>query len=208
MADYLPGFIASYSILLVAVMSPGPAVAMLLGLGLSRGRGAALIASLGIAAGSSTIALITLMGMGLLLQQAAWAITLLRLIGSAYLLWLAYGAFRKALNPPRVEPAQMPPLSFGRAFLTGYLLQVTNPKAIVFWLAIGAVGATTGAPAQITALFLAGAFAISLTGHGFYAIALASGPVRRAYQKARRGVEATLGLLFTFFAFKLATSRS
>lgn len=208
MADYLPGFIASYSILLVAVMSPGPAVAMLLGLGLSRGRGAALIASLGIAAGSSTIALITLMGMGLLLQQAAWAITLLRLIGSAYLLWLAYGAFRKALNPPRVEPAQMPPLSFGRAFLTGYLLQVTNPKAIVFWIAIASVGATNGAPAAIVALFLLGAFLISLAGHGAYALALSAAPVRALYARARRTIEATLGLFFTLFAIRLATARS
>ena len=98
--DHLPGFLPAYSILLVAVMSPGPAVAMLLGLGLSRGRGTALIASVGIAAGSSTIAVVTLLGMGLVLQQVAWAITLMRMIGAAYLLWLAFGAFRKALNPP------------------------------------------------------------------------------------------------------------
>ena len=205
--DHLPGFLPAYSILLVAVMSPGPAVAMLLGLGLSRGRGTALIASVGIAAGSSTIAVVTLLGMGLVLQQVAWAITLMRMIGAAYLLWLAFGAFRKALNPPKVTPADMPPLSAPRAFLTGYLLQVTNPKAIVFWIAIGAVGATKGASASVTLLFLLGAFAISLAGHGFYAVALSATPVRRAYQRARRGVEATLGLLFALFAFKLATSK-
>ena len=198
--DHLPGFLPAYSILLVAVMSPGPAFAMLLGLGLSRGRGTALIASVGIAAGSSTIAVVTLLGMGLVLQQVAWAITLMRMIGAAYLLWLA-------LNPPKVTPADMPPLSAPRAFLTGYLLQVTNPKAIVFWIAIGAVGATKGASASVTLLFLLGAFAISLAGHGFYAVALSATPVRRAYQRARRGVEATLGLLFALFAFKLATSR-
>ncbi|WP_136636549.1 LysE family translocator [Pseudooceanicola onchidii] len=208
MAEYLPGFLAAYSILLVAVLSPGPAVAMLLGLGLSRGRGTAVIASVGVATGAATIALLTMLGVGLLLQKAAWAITLLRLVGSAYLLWLAYGAFRKALNPPRVAAAEMPPLSPARAFATGYLLQITNPKAIVFWLAIASIGATTGAPLTIKAAFLVGAFAISLTGHMGYAIALSSAPVRRTYQSARRGVEATLGLFFTFFAFKLATSRS
>ena len=206
--DVFAGFLAAYSILLVAVLSPGPAVAMLLGLGLSRGRGTAVVASVGVAAGASTIALLTMMGVGLLLQKAAWAITLLRLVGSAYLLWLAWGAFRKAIAPPRVTAMDMPPLSPGRAFLTGYLLQITNPKAIVFWIAIASVGATTGAPLAVKATFLAGAFLISLAGHGAYALALSSTPVRRAYQNARRGIEATLGLLFTFFAFKLATSRS
>lgn len=206
--DYLPGFLAAYSILLVAVLSPGPAVAMLLGLGLSRGRGSALVASVGVATGAATIPVLTMLGVGLLLQKAAWTITLLRLVGSAYLLWLAWGAFRKALNPPRVTAADMPPLSPARAFLTGYLLQITNPKAIVFWLAIASVGATTGAPLTVKAMFLTGAFAISLAGHGAYALALSSAPVRRAYQSARRGIEATLGALFTLFAFKLATSRS
>lgn len=206
--DYFPGFLAAYSIMLVAVLSPGPAVAMLLGLGLSRGRSTAVVASVGVATGAATIALLTMAGVGLLLQKAAWAITTLRLIGSAYLLWLAYGAFRKAINPPQVAVADMPPLSPAKAFMTGYLLQITNPKAIVFWLAISAVGATTGAPLGIKALFLIGAFAISLVGHVAYALALSSAPVRRAYQTARRSIEATLGLLFTFFAFKLATSRS
>ena len=172
--DVFAGFLAAYSILLVAVLSPGPAVAMLLGLGLSRGRGTAVVASVGVAAGASTIALLTMMGVGLLLQKAAWAITLLRLVGSAYLLWLAWGAFRKAIAPPTVTAMDMPPLSPGRAFLTGYLLQITNPKAIVFWIAIASVGATTGAPLAVKATFLAGAFLISLAGHGAYALALSS----------------------------------
>ena len=207
MAPYLPGFLAAYSILLVAVLSPGPAVAMLLGLGLSRGRGTAVIASVGIATGATTIAALTLAGLGVLMREAAWAVTILRLAGSAYLLWMAWGAFRKAVHPPSVEAAPMPPLSVPRAFLTGYLLQITNPKAIVFWIAIASVGATTGAPAPVVALFLAGAFLISLTGHMGYALLLSAAPIRAAYARARRGVEAALGLCFTYFAFKLATSR-
>ncbi|WP_425100378.1 LysE family translocator [Tropicibacter sp. S64] len=208
MLDHLPGFAAAYSILLVAVLSPGPAVAMLLGVALSRGRASAVIASVGVACGAATLAALTLAGVGALMQQAAWAVTILRLIGAAYLLWLAFGAFRKAAHPPRVIPAQMPPLSRARAFLTGYLMQITNPKAIVFWIAIASVGATHGAPAPVVAAFLFGAFLISLAGHGAYALALSAAPVRAVYTRARRGIEATLGLFFTFFAFRLATARN
>ncbi|MFW2542988.1 LysE family translocator [Primorskyibacter sp. 2E107] len=206
--DYLPGFLPAYSILLVAVLSPGPAVAMLLGVALSRGRASAVIASVGVATGAATLAALTLAGVGLVIQQAAWAITILRLIGAAYLAWLACGAFRKAIHPPRVTAADMPPLSAPRAFAAGYLMQITNPKAIVFWIAIASVGATQGAPAHVVALFLFGAFAISLTGHGAYALALSAPPVRTLYGRARRGIEATLGVLFTLFAIRLATARS
>ena len=104
-ATYLPGFIAAYAILFVAASSPGPAVAMLLGISTTQGRAAALTASAGIAMGSVTINLLTLMGVGLLLSQAAWAMQILKLLGAAYLLYLAWGAFGKAIRPPRVAAA-------------------------------------------------------------------------------------------------------
>lgn len=92
-AIYLPGFIAAYSILLVGASSSGPSVAMLIGIATSEGRTPALMATLGIAFGSVTINILTMLGIGLLLSQVAWGMSALRIIGAAYLLWLAYGAF-------------------------------------------------------------------------------------------------------------------
>ncbi|MBS8226336.1 LysE family translocator [Vannielia litorea] len=211
MADlipFLPGFFAAFSILMVAASSPGPAVAMLLGISMSRGRAAALVTCLGIAFGSTTINLATMLGVGLLLSEAAWAMQILRILGAAYLAWLAYGAFRKAANPPALTTGPVPARSVPRLLLAGYLLQVTNPKAIVFWLAIAALGATEGGGALVYAAFFIGAWIISFTCHAAWALLLSAAPIRAAYARARRSVEATLGVLFAFFAFKLATSRS
>lgn len=204
---FLPGFLAAFSILLVAASSPGPAVAMLLGISMSRGRTAALVTCLGIACGSSLINLATMLGVGLLLSKAAWAMQLLRLIGAAYLAWLAYGAFRKAANPPALATGPVPARSAARLFAAGFALQVTNPKAIVFWLAIAALGATAGGGAIVYAAFFTACWLISFTCHAAWALLLSSTPVRAAYTRARRSVEATLGVLFSVFAFKLATSR-
>lgn len=209
MADlvpYLPGFIAAYAILLVGASSPGPAVAMLLGISTNQGRSPALVTCLGIAVGSMTINILTMLGVGLILSQAAWAMSVLRLIGAAYLIWLAFGAFRKALNPPPVTVARTARHSNPRLFTAGYLLQVTNPKAIVFWLAIAAVGAVEGAPAPVIVAFVAGALVISFVMHGAWAVFLSSSPIRAAYATARRWIEAGLGAFFAFAAFKLATS--
>ena len=205
---YLPGFLAAYAILVVAATSPGPAVAMLLGISLSQGRGAALVATVGIALGSVTINIVTLLGVGLLLQQAAWAMQLLRLVGAGYLLWLAWGAFRKAASPNDLTPVAPGDGNVWRLFLMGYLLQVTNPKAIVFWLAIAAVGATQGGGAGIIALFVIGAFLISFVCHGAWAVLLSSAPFRRSYARLRRPVEAVLGGFFVLFAYRLATERT
>jgi len=204
---FLPGFAIAYGILLVGASSPGPAVAMLMGLSLSQGRAAALIACTGIALGSATINVLTLLGVGLILSQAAWAMMALKFAGSAYLAWLAVGAFRKALHPPQITAATTTRQAAPALFTKGYLLQVTNPKAIAFWLAIAAVGATEGAPLGVLAFFVASMAMISFACHAAWALALSSRPVRTAYQSGRAYVETALGAFFTFAAFKLATSR-
>lgn len=206
-ALYLPGFLAAYAILLVGASSPGPAVAMLMGIASSQGRAPALITCLGIAAGSATLNILTLMGVGLILSQAAWAMTALRVLGAAYLAYLAYGAFRKALAPPHITAQTVAPLSAKAAFAKGYALQITNPKAIAFWLAIAAVAATDGGGWLVITAFVLGAALISFLCHGVWALLLSSRAVRIAYQKARAWIEGALGAFFAFAAFKLATTR-
>ncbi|WP_308915920.1 LysE family translocator [Jannaschia sp. LMIT008] len=206
-APFLPGFAAAYAILFVAASSPGPAVAMLLGIGTARGRRPALVAAAGIASGSVVINLLTLIGVGLLLQQAAWAMTGLRLIGAAYLLYLAWGSLRKAIAPPAVATADVPAYSSPRYFAMGVLLQVTNPKAIAFWLAIAAVGATQGGGPGIVLAFVAGAWLVSFACHGAWAILLSAAPIRTLYARFRRWVEGALGGFMALMALRLATDR-
>lgn len=209
LVPYLPGFTAAYAIQAVSVASPGPGVALLLGIALSQGRARAVAASFGIAAGAACLALATTQGLGLLMERVAWLSTVIRLAGICYLLWLAVKAWRRAIEPPSIAIAHVdrPASGLSRAFAAGYLMQITNPKAIVFWLAIATVGATNGAPMPVLATFIAGAFALSLAGHGAYAVLLSSSPFRLAYDHARRWIEAAIGTFLAYVAFRLATER-
>jgi threonine/homoserine/homoserine lactone efflux protein len=205
---YLPGFLAAYSILFIAASSPGPAVAFLLGIATAQGRQPALVASAGIASGSVVINVLTLIGVGLLLQQAAWAMIALRWIGAAYLLWLAYGSLKKAIQPPAVSVADVPERGNLRYFVMGVLMQITNPKAIAFWLAIAAVGATQGGELAVIVAFVIGAWIISFACHGAWALMLSASPIRALYARFRRWVEATLGAFMALMAFRLAMDRT
>ena len=207
LALYLPAFLTAYAILLMGTLSPGPAVGMLMGLALERGRATALFATFGIALGSACLNMATLAGFGLLVSQVAWAMTALKFAGALYLAWLAYGAFRKALNPPRIDPAAVPPLAPARAFTMGVAMQITNPKAMAFWIAIHAIGPTTGANLWIIAVFVAGAALLSFLGHAFWAVTLSVPRIRAAYHRGRRRIEAVLGCVFLFASFKLATAK-
>lgn len=205
---YLPGFVAAFSIQAVAVASPGPSVTLILGLALSHGRLAAVTASLGIACGTACLAVATTQGLGLLMERVAWLSTVIRIIGVSYLLWLGFQAWRKAIEPPRVKVGEVKrPGGLRRAFMTGFLLHITNPKAIIFWLAIATVGATESAPIPVLLVFVVTAFTISLASHMAYAVLLSSRPFRLAYDRARRWIEGAIGAFLTYAAFRLATER-
>ncbi len=208
LTHFIPGIIAAYAILLVGASSPGPSVAMVIGIATRQGRTSALIATLGIAIGSVTINILTMMGVGLILSQAAWMMSLLRIIGAAYLLYLAYGAFRRAKYPSELPSVKTDSTTLLKLFVSGYLLQVSNPKTISFWLAIASIGAVEGAEIGIVILFVFGAFVISFVCHGAWAVALSLERVRAAYNARRRWIEATLGSFLAFAAYRLATSET
>ncbi len=206
LTPYLYGIVAAYAILMVGSLSPGPSVALLIGIATSQGRTPALCATLGIAFGSMTFNILTMLGVGLLLAQVAWALTVLRILGAAYLLWLAYGAFKRASHPPVLNPIVGNSRSLLNQFLVGYLLQVTNPKAMAFWLAISSVGAVDGASLTVKALFITGAFLVSFICHGAWAVLLSADAIRSAYARWRRWFELSLGCFFVYASYRLYSS--
>lgn len=204
---HLPQLLLAWSIQLVGVLSPGPGVALILSVATSRGRGPAVMSVVGIACGTVTLAIATVIGVAAIFAQVAELMTLVRIIGATYLAYLAYRAFRTAVLLPPVNLSATQVSGSGRTVLAGYLMQVSNPKAIFFWLAVAAAGGVGTAPWPIVVLFVVGAFLNSFIGHGAYALVLSSTPFRSAYMAARRWIEGALGGFFALFAFKLATDR-
>ena len=111
-------------------LTPGADMMFCLGLGLRAGPRPALAASAGISAGGMVH--VTLAGLGLAATIAAlpWAFDAIRWVGVAYLLWLAAQALRQ--GPLRPSAAVLSP---ARAFRQGIVVNLTNPKVILFVLA-------------------------------------------------------------------------
>ncbi|KAA9005208.1 LysE family translocator [Histidinibacterium aquaticum] len=203
----LPNLLLARGIQATGVLSPGPAVALILGLATTEGRGPALRTCLGIATGSLLLAVLTVVGLAALLAELRHVMIAVKILGAAYLAWLALGAFRKAASSEEPPVPAATAMSAGRRYAAGFVFQACNPKAIVFWLAIATVGGLQTVSAASLALFLCGVFVISFTGHGGWAVLLSSAPVRRLYARARRGIEAGLGLVFAAASLRILTSR-
>lgn len=205
-AEWLPNLLVGWGVQLLGVLSPGPGVALILTVATTRGRIPALTTCLGIATGAIILASIGVLGLAALLADIAWAMTLVKLMGAAFLTWLAWKSFGRMMQPGELPDAARPPSARG-TILAGLAMQLTNPKAIIYWIAAAAVAGLEAAPWPVIAVFLIGAGINSFFGHGAWAIALSSRPFVALYRNARRWVEGTLGVFFAFAAFKLATSR-
>ena len=111
-------------------LTPGADMMFCLGQGLRAGPRAAVAASAGVSVGGMVHVTLAGLGLGAAVAAAPWAFDLIRWLGVGYLLWLAWGAFRHGFEPPEALPR-----AARRAFRDGMMVNLTNPKVILFVLA-------------------------------------------------------------------------
>jgi threonine/homoserine/homoserine lactone efflux protein len=114
-------------------LTPGADMMFCLGQGLRSGRRAAMAANFGIAVGGMVHTTLAALGLGALVAAHPAAFEAIRWIGVGYLLWLAVGALRA--SPFAGEVAVVVPTSPARAFWQGLMVNLLNPKVILFILA-------------------------------------------------------------------------
>ena len=117
-------------------LTPGPAVLLVLSQALTRGSSKAVWSIGGIIAANTVYFVLSATGIGAILLASYKLFFAIKWVGAAYLVWLGVSAFfgkSKVLSVGRDERA---PVSSGRMFLNGFILQMANPKALVFFTAL------------------------------------------------------------------------
>ncbi len=207
---YMPGILLAYSAFLLAIASPGPNILAVMGTSMAVGRPSGVALALGVATGSFTWAVLTIIGLSAIISSYAAALFVIKVLGGLYLLWLAFKAFRFAASRQDIEAKE---LAGGRrtpiGYMTrGYIIQMTNPKAALAWIAIISLGLRDGAPFWVGAAIVLGTFFLSIVIHVMYAVAFSTPFMVRIYGRARRIIQATLGAFFTLAGIKLLAGRT
>lgn len=209
-SPYLPGILLAYSAFLLGIASPGPNILAVIGTSMSVGRASGIALALGVAVGSFTWAVLTVIGLSALLSTYASALLVIKICGGLYLLWLAWKSFRAAASSHDIEAVGLAggrrsPLGYMRR---GYVVQMTNPKAALAWIAIISLGMQEGAPLWVGAAIVGGTFVMSIGVHILYAVAFSTPAMVRIYGRSRRVIQGVLGTFFAFAGLRLLTSRS
>lgn len=142
------------------------------------GRRAGLATVAGVTLGLTVYMLAAVAGLGAIVMRIGWLYALLQWAGVAFLLWLAFEAWRGGPGPELGHPAQPP--AQGRLFARGLIANLLNPKAAVFYVALlpGFTNPARGDPAAQALVLGAIHVVVSITVHT--AIVLAAGSVSLA----------------------------
>jgi threonine/homoserine/homoserine lactone efflux protein len=207
---YLPGIFLSYAAFLLAIASPGPNILAVIGTSMSVGRSSGMALAFGVSAGSFSWGLLAAFGLSAILASYAWALFAIKIFGGLYLLWLAYKSFKSAASKHDINAQE---LAGGRRtpsgyFRRGYIIQLTNPKAALAWIAIISLGLKDGAPLWVSAAIVLGTFLLSVVIHSLYAVAFSTPTMVRIYARARRGIQGVLGAFFAFAGLRMLINRS
>ncbi|WP_456385448.1 LysE family translocator [Desulfolithobacter sp.] len=140
--EYFNEFLTVALVHLLAVASPGPDFAMVLRQSLVAGRQAALWTSVGIGTGILIHVAYALMGLGLIISRSIELFSIIKLAGGAYLLYVGWKSLRSRPDAPATNqavPGQTREYTAWQAFRTGFLTNVLNPKATLFFLSLFSV---------------------------------------------------------------------
>jgi len=158
--------------------------------------------------GSLSWALLSVVGISAVVAAYAPLLFAIKIMGGMYLLFLAWKAFRAARIDDDIEIGRETHRRRSNLHHAGggYLIMMTNPKALLAWVAIVSLGIQEGSPWWVGALLIAGTFMISIIAHVLYAILFSSPAMVAAYRKCKRYIQAAFGTFFTIAGLRLLTS--
>ena len=120
----------------VLILIPGPSVLFVIGRSLVLGRLGGLLSVVGNAIGMVPLVAAVALGVGALVAQSVVVFTIIKFVGAAYLVYLGVQAIRHRADAADAVNGQAPPRSHWRQLGEGFVVGVTNPKTIAFFVAV------------------------------------------------------------------------
>ena len=194
---------------LVLNATPGVDLVFTVSRTLQHGIRTGLAGAAGISAGCVVHALAAAFGLAALLAVSTTAFTVLKGLGAAYLVWLAVGMLRSALQPAgATTPAgTIAPVPLGRVFRQGLLTNVLNPKVALFFLAFLPQFIDADAPHKTLAFLALGVWFVLQSALFLVALVVLTARLRHLGQGSAtlgRWLDGLGGVLFLGLAVRLA----
>ncbi|WP_075180170.1 LysE family translocator [Neptunomonas phycophila] len=201
----MENYLIYVGVAIATILLPGPAVMLTLNNSIQRGILKSLAGILGIALAILLVAIISATSLGIVLASSAIAFIIIKIVGAAYLIYLGIKMFRsEATNNDLFKEQEG---SFFKCFMEGFLVSVSNPKAVIFFMSIFPqfIDLTQEYTPQFILLAVTFSFLVIVI-HTIYAVSASFAKSKLSSQKGSSLLNKISGGVFVSFGVGLAAS--
>ncbi|QCO20122.1 LysE family translocator [Acinetobacter cumulans] len=189
--------------LLLGAMSPGPTSIYVAKNSIAISRQHGLFTALGTGLGAAIFALLAVLGLQAFLLAVPSAYLALKICGGLYLLWMAFKIIKHAKEPIDAGQDVTAQMSLRRAFTTGLITQLSNPKIAIVLASIFTALLPKEIPTYFYFVLPLLCFFIDAGWCSLVAVALSAEKPRRIYLKFKAGFDRAAGAVMTVLGLKL-----
>ncbi len=189
---------------LLAVASPGPSFVLVAQTAVGSGRRAGFLAAFAMMLGALAWATAALYGLQVLFARFEWLYLAMRIGGGLYLLYLAVMLWRHAREPLPEAGLLARRSGSGQGFVRALLLQLSNPKVMVFFGSIFLALLPAHPPAWMQGATLAIVAFNEFTWYALITLLFSGGPARAIYRRAKFWLDRFMGGALAVLGLRLA----
>ena len=196
-------FVATIATL--GMLSPGPDFFLVIRNAARYPRAAAMMTAFGVICGVATHMAYCVAGLAVVITTTPWLFNVLKYAGAAYLIWIGIQALlARGGSKMDVSNLTQQSVSLKKAFLQGYLCNLLNPKATLFFLAMftQVLNIHSGLGEKLWYAMII--WLLSLVWWPLLVVLFQSEPVRRGLAKVQKLVDKLLGTVLIALGIKVA----
>jgi threonine/homoserine/homoserine lactone efflux protein len=193
--------VSVFVIFIPALILPGPDFIAVVRSSMTRGTRAGLMTTMGVSMGLGLYATLSLVGLSAVLVEYQWLAWTVRVLGGCYLIYLGIRlvfADARSIALADEESAQR-----RNALVFGFLVTMTNPKAVVLFTSVFATAVTAQTPSWLLVLMIVLVILSSLVWYTIVSLFMSSRPVIVRFQHMRHRIERVAGVCFVAIGGKI-----
>jgi len=207
--NFLPEFLTVVVVHLLAVMSPGPDFILISRNSLIYSRNVGLYSAIGLGFGILVHVTYSLVGIGFIISKSILLFSILKFLGAGYLIYIGYKCL-KTMPHEQQKAILEKKNDLGKfaAIRMGFLTNVLNPKATLFFFALFTQVISPNTPKFIQIFYGLEMSLMTFAWFAFVAIILSHNFLRTRFSSIQHYLERTFGVILIALGIKVALSSS
>lgn len=193
---------------LLAVISPGPDFFMVVRNSITHSRSAGIYTAIGLGIGIAVHVTYSLAGIALIISQSIILFSTIKYIGALYLIYIGIQSIRSKENTMNIQVTKnVDTLSPINAIKMGFLTNVLNPKATMFFLSLFTIVISPETPPAVLMIISSTLVLNTIAWFSIVAVVMSNTKVQNMYKQSQSVINTIFGALLMGLGIKIALSK-